>query len=99
MVPNAPEYRELASTPSHFICQNIHGRIVIIELPGDNPAKATLYTGPLLTGSDADRVPPTLSFQLDNQTGREDMVLHVGEQTYLYLNTGSTLTPSPPGAA
>jgi hypothetical protein len=34
--------------PSHFIFQNLHGRILIMEISGDDPAHARIYAGPTI---------------------------------------------------
>jgi len=75
--------------PSHFIVQNDKRRIIIIELPADNAAKAIIYSGPMLIGDGQDRTPITISFQLNAQTGRLDMVLHVQDQNYVFANNGT----------
>ncbi len=75
--------------PSHFIVQNDKRKIIIIEFPADNPAKLIIYYGPVLLGDGQDRVPITISFQPDTQTGEVDMVLHVEGQNYLFTNNGT----------
>jgi hypothetical protein len=75
--------------PSHFIVQNDKRKIVIIEFPADSPAKLIVYYGPVLLGDGQDKVPITISFQQDTQTGRVDMVLHVEGQNYLFTNNGT----------
>lgn len=75
--------------PSHFIVQNDHTKIVIIEFPKDDPSKLIVYYGPALLGDGQDRVPLTISFQVNSQTGRVDMVLHVEGQSYIFTNNGT----------
>ena len=75
--------------PSHFIVQNDKRKIVIIEFPADNPAKVIIYYGPELLGDGQDRVPITISFEPDTQTGRVDMILHVEGQNYVFTNNGT----------
>ena len=82
-----------ASTPSHFIVQNDHRHLIIIEFPANDPSKAIIYTAPMLIGDGQDRTPVTLSFSLNPQTGRLDMVLHVQDQTYLFFNNGTKFLP------
>ena len=78
-----------ASRPSHFIVQNDHTEIVIVEFPADDPGRVIVYYGPSLLGDGQERVPVTISFQPDPQTGRIDMVLHVEGQGYVFVNNGS----------
>lgn len=82
-----------AAHPSHFIVQNDHGHVLIIELPADDPSKLITYAGPLLLGDGQDRIPLTISFQQDGQTGRLDLVLHIQGQSYVFVNTGTKFVP------
>ena len=75
--------------PSHFIVQNDKRRIIIIELPADSAAKAIIYSGPILIGDGQDRTPITISFQVNVQTRRLDMVLHVQDLNYVFANNGT----------
>ena len=75
--------------PSHFIVQNDKRHIIIIELPADDWSKAIIYSAPTLIGDGQEKTPATLTFQVDMQTGRLDMVLHVEDQTYLFTNNGT----------
>ena len=79
--------------PSHFIVQNNHRNIVIIEFPKDDPGKVIVYYGPSLFGDGQEKTPVTLSFQIDTQTGRIDMVLHVEGQAYIFANNGQKFLP------
>ena len=74
--------------PSHFIVQNDNRHIIIIEAPANDWSKSIIYSAPTLIGDGQERTPATLSFQLNPQTGRIDMVLHVESQTYLFTNNG-----------
>lgn len=82
-----------AARPSHFIVQNDKRRIVIVEFPADDPGKVIVYYGPVLLGDGQDKTPVTLSFQMDSQTGRVDMVLHVEDQQYVFPNNGQKFMP------
>ena len=64
------------------------GKILIIELPADDPSKAKLITGPTLVN--ADRVPVTVTFQDTTSSGRLDLILHVQDQEIVFLNDGQT---------
>ncbi len=72
--------------PSHFIVLNLQGRIEVIEFPGADPTHARLYLGPMLLGKGADLAPVTLSFQDVNGDGRPDMLIHVQDSTFVFLN-------------
>ena len=75
--------------PSHFIVQNDKRHIFIIEFPADDEKKALIYRAPVLLGTAGEKTPVTISFVTDDQTGRRDMVLHVEDQSYVYLNNGT----------
>jgi hypothetical protein len=62
---------------SHFIAMNLHGQVIVIELPGGNPSKAIDYIGPDLIASGDDLIPVTLTFGDLNNDGKIDMVIHI----------------------
>jgi len=82
-----------SANPSHFIVQNDKRHIIILELPADDASKTVIYTGPQLIGDGQERTPVTISFSLNAQTGRYDMVLHVQDQTYVFTNNGKKFVP------
>jgi len=54
-----------------------------------------IYSGPTMLGDGEDKTPVFLSFQLNPQTNRLDMVLHVENQLYIFANNGTKfLEPS-----
>jgi hypothetical protein len=76
-----------ASHPdSHFIALNLDRKIIVIEIPGDDPTHARIYIGPTLIGPGEDLTPVTLSFEDVNGDGRLDFVIHVGDSTFIFLN-------------
>lgn len=79
--------------PSHFNFQNLQGKIVITEFPAGDASKAIVYTGPVLSGPDAAKVPVTGDFQDTSGDGRPDLVMHIGDQTLVYLNNGAKFVP------
>lgn len=79
--------------PSHFIVQNDKSHIVIIEFPADDVSKTIVYSASYLIGQGQDRVPVTISFQKNAQTGLVDMLLHVEDQTYVFTNNGQKFIP------
>lgn len=78
-----------AAHPSHFIVQNDHRHIILIELPANDAAKALIYAGPVLLGDGQESLPVTISFHLNAHTGRLDLLLHIQDQSYVFLNTGT----------
>lgn len=75
--------------PSHFIALNLDGRVEIIEIPGGNPTHERVYLGPTLYSDNAGLIPVTVSFKDVNGDGKPDMLLHIQNQTMIYLNNGS----------
>ncbi len=74
------------NNPSHFIAINLHGQIVIIELPAGDPTKSIDYIlSDQLTGSGDDLYPVTLTFSDFNHDGKVDMLVHIDGQTYSFL--------------
>lgn len=83
--------------PSHFIFMNMQSHIVAIEFPGGDPSHAIIYTGPTLFGSGGDLIPVTGEFRDVNGDGRLDMLLHVQDQTIVFLNDGTKFRTLQPG--
>lgn len=97
-------HNDSSRNPSHFIAVNLHGQVIIFELPGGDPSKAINYPGPDLIGPQDDLLPVTLSFSDINRDGKVDMVLHVSDKNFVFYNNGKTfahnnanqpLTPTP----
>ncbi len=83
-----------AQNPSHFIFENLRGKIIVIEIPGGDISKTRIYTiGGVMTESDADLIPVTGSFQDVNGDGRPDMIVHVGNNEVVLINDGSKFVP------
>lgn len=86
-----------AAHPSHFIAINLHRRIIVIELMGGNPAKAINYTGPSLFDTSGDLTPVTLEFRDVTGDGKPDMLLHIQDQTIVFVNDGTMFRPQKSG--
>jgi hypothetical protein len=87
-----------AQHPSHFIAINFHRHIIVIELMAGDPAKAVTYGGPYLYGAapNLDLITPILEFKDVNGDGKPDMIIHLGDQSVVFINTGSKFRPSTP---
>jgi hypothetical protein len=93
-------HHDSTTTPSHFIAINLHGQIIVIEIPGGDPSKAIDYTGPDLIGPGEDLLPVTLTFSDQDHDGKVDMIIHVSDRSFVFFNNGSkfaanTTTPTP----
>jgi hypothetical protein len=82
------------SQPSHFIAVNLHGQVIIIELMAGNPAKSISYTGPDLFESGGDRIPVTLQFCDVTGNGKPDMLVHIQDKVFVFINDGTKFRPS-----
>jgi len=80
--------------PTHFIFTNMKGRVVIIELPGGQVAHARIYNGPVIVGDNPAQIPVTAEFEDVNGDGKIDMIVHIGNQQFTYLNDGSQFKPT-----
>jgi hypothetical protein len=83
-----------AQHPSHFIAINLNRHIVIIEFMGGNPAKSISYGGPYLYEAGGDKVPVTLEFRDVTGGGKPDMLIHIQDQTIVFVNTGTQFRPA-----
>jgi len=85
-----------ANPSSHFIALNLNRHLEVIEIPGNDPSKSKIYLGPTLIGPGEDLTPVTLSFEDMNHDGRPDLVLHIRDATFLFLNQkDGTFKPAP----
>ena len=78
--------------PSHFIALNLHGQVIVIELPAGNPAKSLDYIGPDLIANGDDQIPLTLSFSDANHDGKVDMIIHIQDREVIFCNDGTKFT-------
>lgn len=83
--------------PSHFIFLNLNSHVVIVEFPGGDPTHAITYTGPTLFGDGGNLVPVTGEFKDVNGDKRPDMLVHVQDQTIVFINDGTKFRPLQPG--
>jgi hypothetical protein len=82
---------DTAEHPSHYIFLNLNGTVMIVELPHGDPTRAKIYKGPTLYADNAGYTPVTGEFQQLN--GKVEMIVHVGDQKFIYLNDGTQFKP------
>jgi hypothetical protein len=82
-------HNDSASNPSHFIAINLNRHVEVIEIPGGDASHAVIYTDPTLLGDGQDLTPVTLSFSDVNGDGKTDMLVHILDQTLIFLNNGT----------
>jgi hypothetical protein len=90
-------HQDSASKPSHFLFMNMNSHIIVIEFPGGDATHAVIYTGPTLFGSGGNLIPVTGEFRDVNGDGLPDMLVHVQDQTIVFINTGSKFRALQPG--
>lgn len=77
---------DATSNPSHYLAINLHGKIEIIEFPGQDASHARIYLGPQLFGPGADRAPVTLKFVDINGDRRPDMLVFFQATWIIFIN-------------
>lgn len=78
--------------PSHFIALNLHGQVIIVELPAGNPTKSIDYIGPALIAPGDEKIPITLSFSDAHNNGQPDMIVHIQDKEVRFCNNGTKFT-------
>src|SRR6266480_6997529 len=77
---------------SHFIALNLHGQVIIVELPAGDPTKSIDYIGPALIAVGDEKIPVTLSFSDVNNDHRVDMIVHIQDKEVHFCNNGTKFT-------
>jgi len=85
-------HNDSPSSPSHFIAENLHGQILVLELPGGDAAKGRSYTITSIPGNTGNP-PVKVVFQDINHDGKLDMLVEIGDPgsviTVFLFNNGS----------
>jgi len=81
---------------SHFLAENLHGHIFVIEMQTADLARTKLYQGPTLLGDQTDLQPVTITFADVNGDGYPDLLLMVGHQRYVFINDHTAFRPATP---
>lgn len=88
-------HNDSAATPTHFIAMNLNRHILIMEIPGSDPSKTRMFSGPVLLGPGQDLTPVTLTFKDVNGDGKPDMIVNIQDTHVIYLNENGTFQPAP----
>ena len=90
-----PGHSDGPKAPTHFLAMNLNRTVIVIEIPGGDPAKAKVYIGPILMGDGQDLLPVTLSFEDRNGDGKPDLSVHIADQVLVFLNDGKQFIAAP----
>jgi hypothetical protein len=80
-----------SDNPSHYIFLNLNGAVISVELPHDDPSHARIYKGPMVYSNDPSYTPVTGDFK--EIGGKMEMIVHVGDQQFIYVNDGTQFKP------
>src|SRR5947209_13579986 len=83
-----------STIPSHFIAMNLDQRVQVIECPASDCTKAIVYLGAQIIGDGSDLAVVTLTFKDVNGDDKPDMLVHVSDQTYVFLNDHGRFRPA-----
>ncbi|MCX7861225.1 MAG: hypothetical protein N2385_14120 [Chloroflexus sp.] len=87
---------ERAGQPSRFIAMNLDRQVVVIVLPGGDPAQAQTWQGPYLFGLHEDLTPVVLSLADADGDGLADLLVTIHHEQLVYLNRDGTFRlPTP----
>ncbi len=82
---------DTADHPSHYIFLNLNGTVMIVEIPHGDITHARMYKGPAIYSDNPSYTPVTGEFKQVN--GKVEMIVHVGDQQFIYLNDGTQFKP------
>ncbi len=89
-------HAEASGQPSHFIALNLNRQVVVLELPGGDPAQVRSLPGPYLFGADEDLTPVQLALDDVDGDGANDLLINVRNEQLVYLNKdGNFRLPNP----
>lgn len=79
-------YGESNGLPTHIVALNLHRQVLVLVIPGDDPAHVTTLKGPYLYGADEEYSPVTLRLVDVTGDGYPDIVLNVDNQTVVWVD-------------
>lgn len=87
---------EESGAPTQFIAMNLERQVVIVEIPGGDPAQTRTLPGPYLFGAGEDLTPVLLRLEDLNGDQLPDLVASIKSEEMVYLNregSFSLITP------
>ena len=80
------------TSPTHFIAENLHDKIIVVEMPAGDISKARTFAITTLTQG-SELTPVTIELRDVNADGRPDLLVHIGEPgnvfTVILFNNGT----------
>ncbi|HET8841394.1 MAG TPA: hypothetical protein VFN35_07990 [Ktedonobacteraceae bacterium] len=90
-------HQDSAAHPTHLLVLNLHGEILLEEMPGGDVSKARSYILTSLVGSGSDLLPVTLQLlPRQDRPGQPDLVVQVGDTISLMINDQGKFRPPTP---
>ena len=87
-------HRDSAAHPTHLLVLNLNGTILLEEFPGGDASKMRSFLLTSLVGSESHLLPVTLRLlPRQDQPGRPDLVVNVGDAISLMINDQGTFRP------
>jgi len=80
------------TSPTHFIAENLHDKIIVVEIPAGDISKSRSYAITALAAG-SELTPVTIELRDVNADGRPDLLVHIGEPgnvfTVILFNNGT----------
>jgi hypothetical protein len=80
------------TSPTHFIAENLHDKIIVVEIPAGDISKSRSFAITTLTQG-SELTPVTIELRDVNADGRPDLLVHIGEPgnvfTVILFNNGT----------
>jgi len=80
------------TSPTHFIAENLHDKIIVVEIPAGDIGKARTYAITALAAG-SELTPVTIELRDLNADGKPDLLVHIGDPgnvfTVILFNNGT----------
>ena len=87
-------HHDSVANPSHFIALNLNRHVEVIEIPGGDVSTMKVYAITTLFGDGEDLTLVTLSFRDVTGDGKPDMLIHIQDKVFVFVNDGTKFRPS-----
>ncbi|NJN68496.1 MAG: hypothetical protein HC884_18195 [Chloroflexaceae bacterium] len=85
-----------SGTPTRFLAMNLSRQVVVLEVPGGDPASVRSFAGPYLFGAGEDLTPVVIALRDMDRDNFPDLLINVRNETIVYLNKEGTFRlPTP----